>query len=204
MADSPIPTPLARYVVAARDVDDPAQRAGQWAINALLIARRDLAAQVRGSEFDPYADDSRLELFFEWVENNWPPRPERQRPVAHVSADSLVIELEHLYETAPVPEAIHWDFTWEVVHRLYRALDEAAHVREASVALLESVFGTQTLSTDEAQARGRDSDLRAMLRLCRALEAAGVDRDALDRAVADTHGGRHPRCPTVVDRLTDR
>lgn len=43
------------------------QREGQRAFNALYAIRPDLAEQVRGTDLDPFYDDSRLPDFHAWL-----------------------------------------------------------------------------------------------------------------------------------------
>lgn len=46
-------------------------RAGQATFNLLVRVRPDLAEMVRGSDFDPFYDDARLPLFYDFVARHW-------------------------------------------------------------------------------------------------------------------------------------
>lgn len=43
-------------------------REGQRAFNELECRRSDLADELRGTRYDPYYEDHRLGLFYEWLE----------------------------------------------------------------------------------------------------------------------------------------
>jgi len=62
-------TAAAQY--ADKDKDMSGQRVGQRAFNLLSIVRSDLATMVAGSDFDPFHDDARLPLFYDWVMRHW-------------------------------------------------------------------------------------------------------------------------------------
>lgn len=47
------------------------QRVGQRAFNLLSALRPDLATLISGSDFDPFHDDSRLVLFFDYLMRHW-------------------------------------------------------------------------------------------------------------------------------------
>lgn len=61
--------------VASRYVESKGnERYGQAAFNVLAEIRPDLSEQIRGTALDPFYwldGDSRLVLFFEWVDDNW-------------------------------------------------------------------------------------------------------------------------------------
>jgi len=46
-------------------------RSGQYAFNLLVKVRPDIAELLRGSDFDPFHDDSRLPAFYSFVLRNW-------------------------------------------------------------------------------------------------------------------------------------
>ncbi len=47
------------------------QRVGQRLFNLLDTVRPDLGAMVCDSDFDPFTDDSRLPLFYDFVMRHW-------------------------------------------------------------------------------------------------------------------------------------
>lgn len=64
------------FVVAAADVADAdkprgGQRVGQAVFNLLDKVRPDLALMVNNSDYDPFFDDSRLPLFYDFLFRNW-------------------------------------------------------------------------------------------------------------------------------------
>ena len=56
---------------ADTDVNLTGHRVGQRAFNLLSHVRSDLATMVTGSDFDPFYDDSRLCLFYDFVMRHW-------------------------------------------------------------------------------------------------------------------------------------
>ncbi len=46
-------------------------RVGQFFFNVLYDNRPDLAETVRGTELDPFHDDTRISGFLQFVESNW-------------------------------------------------------------------------------------------------------------------------------------
>lgn len=46
-------------------------RIGQGAFNLLVRVRPDIAEMLRGSDFDPFHNDNRLPLFYDFVMRNW-------------------------------------------------------------------------------------------------------------------------------------
>lgn len=45
-------------------INDHGQREGQAAFNALFLVRPDIANKIRGTEYDPYYEDERLDSFY--------------------------------------------------------------------------------------------------------------------------------------------
>lgn len=67
---------FSEFVSAAADVADADKhrgglRVGQAAYNLLDRVRPDLALLLNGSDFDPFHDDSRLPLFYDFVMRKW-------------------------------------------------------------------------------------------------------------------------------------
>jgi hypothetical protein len=59
-------------VVHYYNVNAPADwRVGQCAFNLLVKVRPDIAELLRGSDFDPFNDDSRLSDFYDFVMRYW-------------------------------------------------------------------------------------------------------------------------------------
>lgn len=58
-------------VARTYDIASDHQRYGQWAFNYLVTARPDIAERIRGTEFDPFYDDARIERFWSEVERLW-------------------------------------------------------------------------------------------------------------------------------------
>ncbi len=52
----------------ARNRPEYGFRQGQRAFNELMIRRSDLADEIRDTRYDPYYEDTRLGLFYEWLE----------------------------------------------------------------------------------------------------------------------------------------
>lgn len=49
----------------------PEQRMGQWQFNELHRVNPDLANKVRTSVADPFYDDGRLKVFWNFLYHNW-------------------------------------------------------------------------------------------------------------------------------------
>ena len=47
------------------------QRYGQWAFNVLTVVRPDISEVIRGTAFDPFFKDERMERFWSEVERLW-------------------------------------------------------------------------------------------------------------------------------------
>lgn len=65
---------FADFVTAAADVADFAkgtQRVGQRAFNLLAQVKPDVSSLLAGSDFDPFYDDARLPLFYDFVMRHW-------------------------------------------------------------------------------------------------------------------------------------
>ena len=56
---------------ADTDVTLTGHRVGQRAFNLLSRLRPDLSTMVAGSDFDPFHDDSRLCLFYDFIMRHW-------------------------------------------------------------------------------------------------------------------------------------
>lgn len=52
---------------------NPAQRRGQALFNHLHDVRTDLAERIRGTNLDPFYDDSRLDDTLTWLHQQWIP-----------------------------------------------------------------------------------------------------------------------------------
>lgn len=62
-------TEYLRYLKTVNELLDQhdSWRAGQASFNVLSDFHKSLADQVRGTELDPFYDDSRLPVFYQWV-----------------------------------------------------------------------------------------------------------------------------------------
>lgn len=49
----------------------PEWRGGQLIFNHLSIHRPDLAERIRGTDLDPFYDDSKISSCLAWLEENW-------------------------------------------------------------------------------------------------------------------------------------
>lgn len=47
------------------------QRAGQWAFNTLVRMRPELANRLKATGYDPFYDDEKLPVFYDWVDEMW-------------------------------------------------------------------------------------------------------------------------------------
>lgn len=47
------------------------QREGQHAFNVLSKTRKDIADKIHGTEFDPFYDDSVIDVFWQAVQEHW-------------------------------------------------------------------------------------------------------------------------------------
>ena len=46
-------------------------RVGQTVFNLLSVVRPDIAEMVRGSDYDPFYNDAKLALFYDFVMRHW-------------------------------------------------------------------------------------------------------------------------------------
>ena len=64
-------TAVAKFTDSYRAEMPITWRVGQGAFNLLVQIRPDIAEMVRGSDYDPFYDNSRLPLFYDFVMRNW-------------------------------------------------------------------------------------------------------------------------------------
>lgn len=62
---------LGEFIVKFAETHIPEQRQGQMAFNLLTVMHPVLAESVRGSRHDPFYNDDRLTVFFDFVGVFW-------------------------------------------------------------------------------------------------------------------------------------
>lgn len=60
------------FVLSVADVERPSHiRVGQHAFNMLFDVKPKLAEKIRGTDYDPFYFDTKLDKFWEFVGENW-------------------------------------------------------------------------------------------------------------------------------------
>lgn len=119
-------------------------RVGQFAFNELLRFRPDLAEQIRGTELDPFHQDSRLPAFLESLEEKWN-QGSKVRTVAAPSDSPSPKSgaVAELVEAAAQVSTLIDEIDWVKRHKFSQRLRSALEVVKT-----DSAFSHNTDSTD--------------------------------------------------------